>query len=122
MTITLQDLQVLNEKATQGEWRSMEHVPNLCQIVNDMGSIATVAIWNSGMAGQPTENRANAEFITALVNFYRSGALQRLAELAEDGLQWRRIRELADDNQRIMVEMIEKHEAARAPSVKEGKS
>jgi hypothetical protein len=52
----------------------------------------------------------------------QSGALQRLAELAEDGLQWRRIRELANDNQRIMVEMIEKHEAARAPSVKEGKS
>jgi hypothetical protein len=37
-------------------------------------------------------------------------------------LQWRRIRELANDNQRIMVEMIEKHEAARAPSVKEEES
>jgi hypothetical protein len=48
MTITLQDLQVLNEKALEGD------------------------------------GEAYADFAESLVNYYRSGALQRLAELAEE--------------------------------------
>jgi hypothetical protein len=84
MTITLQDLQVLNEKATQGEWLVDHLAPNLSRIaLQEDGAIATVDRWNSGVAGDYQENRANAEFIAALVNYYRSGAFQRLAELAD---------------------------------------
>jgi hypothetical protein len=106
----------LEEKATQGEWRIREMGRDFfVERPKQSGEAYGIEI-----LGDDTYDtkRGDAEFIAALVNFWRSGG----RELAEDGLQWRRIRELADDNQRIMVEMIEKHEAARAPSVKEGKS
>jgi hypothetical protein len=74
MTITLQDLQVLNEKCGggEGEWRG--GVAGNCNLVAFNGEDVV------GVALVPYGPRI--EFIAALVNFYRSGALQRLAELA----------------------------------------
>ena len=64
--ITLQDLQVLNEKATPNvfEWDEYDEL-----------------------------TEGNIDFIAALVNYYRSGALQRLAELAEDAERYRWLRD-----------------------------
>jgi predicted transcriptional regulator len=61
-----------------------------------------------------------AKFRDALVNFWRSGALQRLAELAEDGERWREYLSHHAVEQR--AEVIATIDSARAPSVKEGKS
>ena len=93
MTITLQDLQVLNEKATQGE----------CEVCatpyNDtwypgytlharLSDNTPVRIGDTSMLS--SRGRENAAFIAALVNYYRSGALQRLAELSEWALKEQR--------------------------------
>jgi hypothetical protein len=125
MTITLQDLQVLNEKAR----RARKHLESIGRADGDYHTEehdnAADASWN-----------AKREFEVALVNFYRSGALQRLAELAEDGERYRWLRSNAlddagDGTLTITCELnIEGNQpaeidaaidTARAPSVKEQK-
>jgi hypothetical protein len=99
MTITLQDLQVLEEKA-DANW------------------------YLNGPA-----------FTAALLDYYHSGALQRLAELAEDGDRYRQVREdvvwynncgyAADpfdwEDAKTLAEFDAAIDSARAPSVKEEK-
>jgi hypothetical protein len=98
VTITLQDLQVLEEKA-DANW------------------------YMNGPA-----------FTAALLDYYHSGALQRLAELAEDGERYRWLRN-QDDRFYIRwthfdglqcdmygADLDAAIDSARAPSVKEGKS
>jgi hypothetical protein len=51
--------------------------------------------------------KEQVEFLFALHSFWRSGG----AELVRDGLKLHGIKELADDNNRIMLEMLEKHAA-----------
>jgi hypothetical protein len=91
----LEQLARLSEKATQGEWftgptpgylalgqradgKARRQEPITLRATSHTEEIATV--WNYLL---PTE--ANAEFIAALVNWYRSGG----AELARDGLRYR---------------------------------
>ncbi len=101
MTITLQDLQALNKKATPNvfEWDEYDEL-----------------------------TEGNIDFIAALVNYYRSGALQRLAELAEDGERFRFLQDLpiVEAQQFFWNWQSRKQrraaiDSARAPSVKEGK-
>jgi hypothetical protein len=130
MTITLQDLQVLNEKATQGEWFVDEE--NLGERLipgsNRVSFMGDICIQHC--------LKADISFIAALVNYYRSGALQRLAELAEDGERYRwlcsnALDDAGDGTLTITCELnIEGNQpaeidaaidTARAPSVKEQK-
>jgi hypothetical protein len=110
MTITLQDLQVLNEKAR----RARKHLESIGRADGDYHTEehdnAADASWN-----------AKREFEVALVNYYRSGALQRLAELAEDGEKWRILKEHSFDQEQLENTVYHYQIAARAPSVKEGK-
>jgi hypothetical protein len=126
----------LNEKATQGEYftgidDAHDTIPHkdsgLALIDNGTQSdwpVARLCEW-------PT-----ADFLCALVNYYRSGALQRLAELAEDGERYRWLKE-----QELKVCSLAVHcrvydgyhfgvpghkldaaiDSARAPSIKEEK-
>ncbi len=125
--VTLQDLQVLNEKATQGEWL-------VDRIEDRLGERLIPGSDRVSLMG------ADLEFIAALVNYYRSGALQRLAQLAEDGLKWRtrsplRVAEACSKHQGLVM-MFQassvayplprycphcEADSARAPSVKEQK-
>jgi hypothetical protein len=121
MTITLQDLAVLSEKATQGEYVA-------CAGTGGFGSIEAWTPAYLGCRGQGSymlgvqcvgnEPNADFKFIAALVNFYRSGELQRLAELAEDGERWREYLSHHAVEQR--AEVIAAIDSARAPSGKGG--
>ncbi len=79
MTITLQDLQVLNEDALRGDWRSESYAHD-----DDAQDIRWRIIDSTGRCVIDSLLQEHAESIAALVSYYRSGALQRLAELAED--------------------------------------
>jgi hypothetical protein len=84
---------VLNEKATQGEWQSNMHpIGGEPRWYLQLDEIVTIASLNSNcLVYHGAED--DAKFIAALVNYYRSGALQRLAELAEDGERYRWLKE-----------------------------
>jgi hypothetical protein len=138
LPITLQDLQVLNEKATQGLLEATVTLDDECVIAEAEGEYRNLLAEVSDAREHWTvEQRMNlTRFIAALVNYYRSGALQRLAELAEDGKRYRWLKE-----QELKVGSLAVHcrvydgyhfgvpghkldaaiDSARAPSIKEEK-
>jgi hypothetical protein len=123
MTITLQDLQVLNEKATQDLWRSDCILPP--EHATRLHTIRTADDPPTRIVADGLYER-DGVFIAALVNYYRSGALQRLAELADRYVDMRdndRSLEYADHTADRLngrpTNLDAAIDSARAPSVKE---
>ena len=67
MTLTewLEKQEALCEKATKGPWESQKHADNLWELHRIDGTIATVALWSSGITGSPADTEANAHFMAA---------------------------------------------------------
>ncbi len=77
------------EKATPGPWGKCYHAPNLITVdASDfLGSIASVSRWMTGVPGDDSENKANAEFIAAARTHYPA-ALRALKVAVESVQDW----------------------------------